>query len=35
MSNRDGSGIVHPLSKNGILTVERDLILGLNIQNYN
>lgn len=31
---RGGSGIVNLISKNGILTIERDIILGLNIPNY-
>lgn len=34
MKNRGGSGIVKPFLKNDILTVNRDLILGLNIPNY-
>lgn len=34
LSNRGGSGIVSPVMNNGILSVERDLILGLNIPNY-
>lgn len=32
--NRAGSGIVQPKLENGILTVHRDIILGLNIPNY-
>jgi len=32
--NRGGSGIVFPKRANGMLTVERDLIMGLNIPNY-
>ncbi len=32
--NRGGSGVVKPIMKDGILTVNRDLILGLNIPNY-
>ncbi|MBC2839305.1 intradiol ring-cleavage dioxygenase [Robiginitalea sp. SC105] len=35
MRNRGGSGIVLPQSENGILTVHRDLILGMNIPDYN
>ncbi|MEQ9403433.1 MAG: intradiol ring-cleavage dioxygenase [Cyclobacteriaceae bacterium] len=31
---RGGSGISQPVMKNGILTIERDIILGLNIPNY-
>jgi protocatechuate 3,4-dioxygenase beta subunit len=34
LENRGGSGIVKPILKNGILTVNRDIILGLNIPNY-
>ena len=34
LRNRGGSGIFKPELKNGILTVERDLVLGLNIPNY-
>ena len=34
LRNRGGSGIALPSMKNGMLTVERDLILGLNIPNY-
>ena len=32
--NRGGSGIVQPTMENGILTVKRDLVLGLNIPDY-
>jgi len=34
LENRGGSGIVQPILKDGILTVSRDIILGLNIPNY-
>lgn len=34
LENRGGSGIVQPTIKNGILTVHRDIVLGLNIPNY-
>uniref|UniRef100_UPI00404A639F dioxygenase family protein n=1 Tax=Gelidibacter sp. TaxID=2018083 RepID=UPI00404A639F len=34
LNNRGGSGIVKPIMKDGILTIERDLILGLNIPDY-
>ncbi|MAB49890.1 intradiol ring-cleavage dioxygenase [Xanthomarina gelatinilytica] len=34
LENRSGSGIVQPILKDGILTVSRDIILGLNIPNY-
>lgn len=34
LKNRGGSGIVKPRLKDGILTVNRDIILGLNIPNY-
>ncbi|MGB5653914.1 MAG: intradiol ring-cleavage dioxygenase, partial [Robiginitalea sp.] len=34
LSNRGGSGIVQPILKEGILTVNRDITLGLNIPNY-
>ena len=34
LRNRGGSGISRPILEEGILTVERDLILGLNIPNY-
>lgn len=33
-SNRGGSGIVTPILENGIWTVQRDIILGKNIPNY-
>lgn len=33
-TDRGGSGIVKPIMKNGILTISRDIILGLNIPNY-
>lgn len=33
-NNRAGSGIVMPVLKDGILTIERDIILGLNIPAY-
>lgn len=32
--NRGGSGISTPIMKKGILTIERDLVLGLNIPDY-
>ena len=32
--NRGGNGIFLPKQKDGILTIERDIILGLNIPNY-
>lgn len=32
--NRGGSGIVKPLLQNGMLTIERNIILGKNIPNY-
>lgn len=32
--NRGGSGIVKPVLKNGMLTIERNIILGKNIPNY-
>ncbi len=32
--NRGGSGIVKPIMENGLLSVNRDIILGLNIPNY-
>ena len=35
LRNRAGSGIVKPKFENGILTLKRDVILGLNIPNYN
>ncbi|MEP3389016.1 MAG: intradiol ring-cleavage dioxygenase [Reichenbachiella sp.] len=34
LENRGGSGIVQPRLKDGILTANRDIILGLNIPNY-
>jgi len=34
LENRGGSGIVQPILKNGILTANRNIILGLNIPNY-
>ena len=34
LRNRGGSGISSPVLKDGILTIDRDLILGLNIPNY-
>jgi protocatechuate 3,4-dioxygenase beta subunit len=34
LENRGGSGISKPILKDGILTVHRDIILGLNIPNY-
>ncbi len=34
LKNRGGSGIVRPSLKNGIMSVHRDIILGLNIPNY-
>ena len=34
LPNRGGSGISSPQLNAGILTIERDLILGLNIPNY-
>ena len=34
LENRGGSGISKPILKNGILTVNRNIILGLNIPNY-
>ncbi len=34
LSNRGGSGIVKPVFKDGILTINRDLFLGLNIPDY-
>lgn len=33
--NRGGSGIVQPVLKDNLLTVARDIILGMNIPNYN
>jgi protocatechuate 3,4-dioxygenase, beta subunit len=32
--NRGGSGVMKPMVKNGMLTIERNLILGKNIPNY-
>jgi protocatechuate 3,4-dioxygenase, beta subunit len=32
--NRGGSGIAKPISKSGMLTIERNIILGKNIPNY-
>lgn len=34
LENRGGSGIVKPVSENGILIVRRDIILGRNIPDY-
>ncbi len=34
LDNRAGSGIVKPILKNNILTAKRDIILGLNIPDY-
>ena len=34
LENRCGSGIVSPKLKDGILTINRNIILGLNIPNY-
>jgi len=34
LENRGGSGIMKPVMLNGILTIERNIILGLNIPNY-
>lgn len=34
LEKRGGSGIMKPEIKNGILTIERNIILGLNIPNY-
>lgn len=34
LENRSGSGIVKPKFENSILTVNRNIILGLNIPNY-
>lgn len=34
LPNRGGSGIANPKVISGILTIERDIILGLNIPNY-
>lgn len=35
MNRRGGSGIVKPVEKNGLLVIERDIILGLNVPDYN
>jgi len=34
LGNRGGSGIMKPVEVNGTLTIERNIILGKNIQNY-
>lgn len=34
LSDRGGSGIMKPVEKNGIFIIERNIILGLNIPNY-
>ncbi len=34
LENRGGSGIVQPILKDGILTANRNIVLGLNIPNY-
>ncbi len=34
LSNRGGSGVVQPKMGNGLFAIHRDLILGLNIPNY-
>ncbi|MEZ2414451.1 intradiol ring-cleavage dioxygenase [Muriicola sp. E247] len=34
LDNRAGSGIISPVFQNGILVAERDIILGLNIPDY-
>lgn len=34
LKNRGGSGIVHPQVSKGMLAIKRDIILGLNIPNY-
>ncbi|WP_257667918.1 dioxygenase family protein [Parapedobacter tibetensis] len=34
LENRGGSGIVRPIAEKGMLTVKRDIILGLNIPDY-
>ena len=34
LQNRGGSGIVRPRLENGMLTVKRDIVLGLNIPGY-
>ncbi len=32
--NRGGSGLMYPVQKNGMLHIERDIVLGLNIPDY-
>lgn len=34
LNNRGGSGMMKPIEKNGILTIERNIILGKNIPDY-
>lgn len=34
LSNRGGSGITKPIFKDGLMTIHRDIILGLNIPDY-
>ncbi|WP_081980938.1 intradiol ring-cleavage dioxygenase [Cellulophaga sp. Hel_I_12] len=34
LNNRGGSGIMKPIRENGVLTIERNIILGKNIPNY-
>ncbi|MFD2034023.1 intradiol ring-cleavage dioxygenase [Belliella marina] len=34
LNNRGGSGIMKPIEENGMLTIERNIILGKNIPNY-
>ncbi len=34
LKNRGGSGIVVPIMEDGILTIQRNIVLGLNIPNY-
>ena len=34
LEKRGGSGIVKPKFEDGILTLNRDIVLGLNIPNY-
>lgn len=34
LNNRGGSGIMKPIEKNGMLIIERNIILGKNIPNY-
>lgn len=34
LNNRGGSGIMKPITENGILLIERNIILGKNIPNY-